>query len=127
MLVGTCTPCVRLFASRETTDPRMRKQQLDLDRSRERHAQIRLALGGLVAPGAADLVEGRRLRGAVLLFTLGFGLAMLCAPAVLPLPWDLGALGLAAPYALGALLVAPLYAFGLAQALGRLSGARRGS
>lgn len=127
MLVGTCTPCVRLFASRETTDPRMRKQQLDLDRRRERHAQIRLALGGLVAPGAADLVERRWLRGAASLVTLGIGLAMLSAPAVLPLPWDLGALGLAAPYAIGALLVAPLYAFGLAQGLGRLSGSRRGS
>lgn len=125
MLAGTCARCVRLFANRETTDPRMRKQQLDLDRRRERHAQIRLAASTLIVPGCADLLEGRWLRGMATLFALGLGLGMLRAPLLLPLPWELGTFGVVAPYALGALLVAPLYLLGLAQAAGRLSGLRR--
>ena len=127
MAAGTCSRCVRLFVKREHTDPRMRKQQLDIDRRRERLAQVRLAAGALLLPGSADVVEGRWLRGMAMLFALGLGLGLLRAPEILPLPWELGGLGEVAPYAAALLLVAPLYAFGLLQSLGRLATLRRAS
>ncbi len=125
MAEGTCAPCVRLFVKREHTDPRMRKQQLDRNRRRDRQKQIRLAAGALIAPGSADLLEGRWLRGMVSFFALGLGIGLLRAPLLLPLPWDLANLGLMAPYVAGVALLAPLYAFGLVQAVGMLSGLRR--
>ncbi len=125
MAAGTCTRCVRLFVKREHTDPRMRKQQLDIDRRRERFAQVRLAAGALVVPGSADVVEGRWLRGTATLFALGLGFGLLRAPEILPLPWDLGSLGEMAPYATGLALLASLYAVALTQSLGRLATLRR--
>lgn len=125
MSAGTCTRCVRLFIKREHTDPRLRKQQLQIDRRRERFAQVRLAAGGLAMPGSADVVEGRWLRGTVTLFALGLGFGLLRAPEILPLPWDLGRLGELAPYALGLALLASLYAMALAQSFGRLASLRR--
>ena len=123
---GTCSRCVRLFVKREHTDPRMRKLQLDLDRRRERQAQLRLAAAALVAPGSADLLEERWLRGMALLFGLGLGLGLLRAPQILPLPWELAGLGEVAPYVAGLAFAAPIYALGLAQAVGKLSALRRG-
>jgi hypothetical protein len=61
----------------------------------------------------------------VALFALGTGIALLHAPEVLPLPWELASLGLVAPPVLGLALVAPLYAVGFAQAMRRLSTLRR--
>ncbi len=127
MAAGTCSRCVRLFIKREHTDPRMRKQQLDIDRRRDRHAQLRLAAGALVVPGSADVVEDNWLRGMVTLFALGLGAGLLRAPELLPQPWELGGLGAVAPHALGLVLLAPLYALGLMQALGRLATLRRAS
>ena len=124
MKTGTCKRCVRLFVKREHTDPRLRKLQLDLDRRRHRHAQLRLALAGLVLPGSADLFDGRWGRGMACLLALGFGLGLLRAPELLPLPWELGGLGSLAPLAAGIAILSPLYALGLAQSLGRLTGLR---
>ncbi len=124
MAAGTCTRCVRLFVKRDRTDPRLRKLQLDLDRRRHRTAQIRLALAGLVAPGASDLVEGRWSRGVLLVFALGLGLALLRAPELLPRLWELGRLSTLGPLALSVLLLAPLYAHGVASAVGRLASLR---
>ena len=125
MAGGTCSRCVRLFVKRELTDPRMRKQQLDLDRRRDRKQQIRLAAGALFAPGSADLLEGRWLRGMVSFFALGLGFGLLRAPLLLPLPWELASLGVVVPHAAGVAFLAPLYALGLAQAFAKLSGLRR--
>jgi tetratricopeptide (TPR) repeat protein len=125
MAAGTCMRCVRLFVRREHTDPRMRKAQLEKDRRRERWAQVRLAAGALVMPGSADVVEGRWLRGTASLFALGLAAGLVRAPELLPLPWDLGALGQSAPYALGLTLLAGLYAMALVQSVSRLSNARR--
>ena len=125
MKAGTCKRCVRLFVKRERTDPRLRKLQLDLDRRRQRRTQIELAACSLLAPGFADLLDGRFARGMLALFALGTGFALLQAPELLPLPWELGSLGLVVPPVLGLALVAPLYAVGFAKALRRLSGLRR--
>ena len=103
----------------------MRKVQLDKDRRRERWAQARLAAGALLMPGSADVVEGRWLRGTASLFALGLGVGLLRAPAILPLPWDLGGLGESAPWAVGLALLVGLYALAVAQSLGRLATLRR--
>jgi hypothetical protein len=125
MKAGTCKRCVRLFVKHERTDPRLRKLQLDLDRRRQRRSQLKLAACSLFAPGLADLLDGRFARGMFALFALGAGAALLQAPDVLPLPWELGSLGLVVPPVLGLALVAPLYAIGFAQALRRLATLRR--
>jgi tetratricopeptide (TPR) repeat protein len=125
MKAGTCKRCVRLFVKHERTDPRLRKVQLDLDRRRQRRSQLKLAAASLFVPGFADLLDGRFTRGMIALFALGTGLALLQAPDVLPLPWELGSLGLVAPPVLGLALVAPLYAIGFVQALRRISTLRR--
>ncbi len=125
MAAGTCMRCVRLFVRREHTDPRLRKQQLEKDRRRERWAEARLAAGALVMPGSADVVEGRWLRGTASLFALGLGVGLLRAPGILPLPWDLGGLGESAPWAAGLALLVGLYALAVAQSLGRLATLRR--
>ena len=123
---GTCSRCVHLFVKRERTDPRLRKQQLELDRRRERRAQAGLAVGALIAPGSADLLEGQWLRGMAALAALGVGLGLLRARALLPLPWEIGELGVVAPYVAGLAFLAPLYIVGLVQAARRLAGLRRG-
>ncbi|MGH7291082.1 MAG: hypothetical protein ACREJT_07735, partial [Myxococcota bacterium] len=125
MKAGTCKRCVRLFVKHERTDPRLRKLQLDLDRRRQRRSQLQLAASSLFAPGLADLLDGRFARGMLALFALGTGFALLQAPEVLPLPWELGSLGLVVPPVLGLALVAPLYAIGFAHALRRVSTLRR--
>jgi tetratricopeptide (TPR) repeat protein len=125
MQAGICSRCVRLFVKRELIDPRMRKQQLELDRRRNRKEQIRLGTGALIAPGSADILEGRGLRGMAALFALGLGLALVRAPLLLPLPWELASLGVLAPYTAGVALLALLYARGLTQAFGKLLRLRR--
>jgi tetratricopeptide (TPR) repeat protein len=73
MKAGTCKRCVRLFVKQERTDPRLRKLQLDLDRRRQRAAEVQLAVCSLFAPGFADLLDGRFARGMLALFALGTG------------------------------------------------------
>ena len=121
MSAGTCTRCVRLFVKREHTDPRMRKQQLDLDRRRERRAQVRLAAGALIVPGSADSSRAAGCAAWSRCSRSDSALGLLRAPELLPLPWELGGLGGSAPYAAGLALLAPLYA------LGARAGARHGS
>jgi len=122
---GTCGRCVRLFIKREHTDPRLRKLELDRDKSRQRRAVLAQALAALVAPGSVDLVDGRYARGSARLFAVGAGAAALFAPAVLPVPWDLGTLGFALPVGTALALLAPAFALGLAQSVNRLSQLRR--
>jgi hypothetical protein len=122
---GTCMRCVRLFMKRERTDPRLRKLELDRDRRRQRRAILVQSAASLVAPGMVDLVDGRVLRGAVLLFGMGAGLASLQAPGILPVPWDLGTLGYALPVALALFLMAPTVVLGVLQSFSKLGGLRR--
>jgi tetratricopeptide (TPR) repeat protein len=120
MSAGTCMRCVRLFLRRERTDPRLRKLELDRDRRRQRRTILTHAAAALFAPGVVDLIDGRSVRGALLLFALGAGVAALHAPGILPVPWDLGTLGYALPVALALLFLAPTFAFGLKQTAGKL-------
>jgi len=122
---GTCMRCVRLFIKRENTDPRLRKLELDRDRSRQRRAVLAQAGAALLAPGAVDLLDERLVRGSARLFALGAGLAALYAPAVLPVPWDLGTLGFALPVCTALALLAPTCLLALFQSAGKLSQLRR--
>src|SRR5262245_1239613 len=125
LAAGTCLRCVRLFVRRGRTDPRLRKLELDRDRSRQRRAIVGQAFGALVAPGCVDLADGRSGRGLALLFATGAGLAALHAPGILPVPWDLGTLGYALPVVTALALLAPVLAFGAAQFAGKLGQLRR--
>ena len=122
---GTCMRCVRLFIKRENTDPRLRKLELARDRSRQRRAVLAQAVAALAAPGAVDLLDERLWRGSLRLFALGAGLAALYAPALLPVPWDLGTLGFALPVCTALALLAPTALFALVQTAGRLAQLRR--
>ena len=122
---GTCMRCVRLFIRRENTDPRLRKLELDRDRSRQRRAVLAQAAAALLAPGAVDLLDEHLVRGSVRLFALGAGLAALLAPGLLPVPWDLGTLGFALPVATALGLLVPSCALALVQTAGKLSLLRR--
>ena len=89
----TCGRCARLFARDGRSDPRLRRQVLDLEKRQRRLTAAALAGVALVAPGVSRILEGRMLGGAVALVMLTLGWTFALAPQVLAAPFELGELG----------------------------------
>ncbi len=112
--------CDRLFRRRGGSDPRVRNQQLKVDRRRRQRISLGLCGLGIVLPGLAHLFEGRALFGALRVFLVGTGAALVLAQIGLPVPWDVGSLGVAVPELIGAALLGPLYVLALLESYRRL-------
>jgi tetratricopeptide (TPR) repeat protein len=89
----TCGRCARLFARDGRSDPRLRRQVLDLEKRQQRLTSVALAGVALVAPGVSRILEGRMLGGAVALVMLTLGWTFALSPQVLAAPFELGELG----------------------------------
>jgi hypothetical protein len=120
---STCARCVRLF-TRESGDARVRRQQLEIDRQRQRRlAWQRMALG-LVVPGLVALRGGELLRGGSQLLATALGAALAVAPSLIAVPWEVGALGTLSCRALGLALLIPAYLISASAAVRCLDQAR---
>jgi hypothetical protein len=114
---ATCLRCVRLFEQRQNVDPRVRQEQLQLDRRRQRGLALRAAGVALLVPGLGLLSRGRCLRGALQLGIAALGAALLISPAWVAAPWEVGPFGGWAPLFGGGSLLALAYVAALHQAL----------
>lgn len=121
---STCVRCAKLFARGSRSDPRVRKLQLDLDRKRQSRAARTRAGLSLVLPGAARVLDGGVAAGAFALAMVGTGAALFVAPALFPVPFELGALGDAIPRVVGWTLLGAAYAWGLVDSAKQLRGRR---
>lgn len=119
-----CLRCVRLFARGSDSDPRVRKQQLELDRRRERRKANLLGGLSVVTPGVNWVLEGRSTFGAVALTAVGLGLALGFAPVILTPPMEMGELGSWLTLAIAMVLIPPVYLLGLNDARERWNRAR---
>jgi hypothetical protein len=111
-----CVRCVRLFESRQNVDARVRQEQLQLDRRRQRRLALCAAGAALLAPGVGALRRGRWLAGAIQLFGLALGAALLLSVRWFAAPWEVGPLA-AWLSAAGPVLVGLAYLSALLQAL----------
>ncbi len=126
---GTCVRCARLFVRGEKSDPRVRQQQIGLDRKRQQSVSRGLGLLALAIPGAARVFEGRVFAGGLRIFftALGFGLLVLAHPLwfngamAFPAPFEVGGLGIALPLALALVVLVPLYFSTFIEAYHRLT------
>jgi tetratricopeptide (TPR) repeat protein len=89
----TCSRCARLFARDGRSDPRLRRQVLDLEKRQQRRTAAVLAGVALAAPGVARILEGRVLGGAAALVALTLGWTFALSPQLLAAPFELGELG----------------------------------
>jgi tetratricopeptide (TPR) repeat protein len=122
-----CVRCVRLFEARHNVDARVRKEQLEIDRRRQRRLDLRAAVLSLFAPGFDALRRGRCTAGTLQLGCVALGLALFLSPHWIAAPWDVGPLAHWTALVGGAVLLVPSYAGGLLQAarLARGRGGRR--
>lgn len=122
---ATCVRCARLFARGSRSDPRVRKQQLDLDKKRQTLRARGRAGFGLVLPGAARVLGGRVLAGGAALLVAGTGAGLVLGPRFVAVPFEVGGLGTGLPLAVGGLLLSLAYVWGLYDAIRELrSGGR---
>ncbi len=112
--------CDRLFRRRSGSDPRVRREQLKVDRRRQRRMAAGLFGAGIAIPGLAHLFEGKALLGSIRVFLVGTGAALVLAEFSLAVPWDVGSLGVALPDLLGGALLVPLYLLALFGSFSRL-------
>jgi tetratricopeptide (TPR) repeat protein len=89
----TCNRCARLFSRDGRSDPRLRRQVLDLERRQRRRKAAAFAGVALVAPGVPRILEGRVLGGAAALVMLTLGWTFALTPQVLAAPFEIGQLG----------------------------------
>jgi tetratricopeptide (TPR) repeat protein len=114
---AVCLRCVRLFEQRQNVDPRVRKEQLQLDRRHQRRLALRAAGFALLAPGAESLRRGRCASGSAQLLLAALGAALVASPHFIAAPWDVGPLGHWLALAGGLGLLVPVYLGSFAQAL----------
>jgi hypothetical protein len=124
---SVCVRCVRLFEERQNIDARVRKEQLELDRRRQRRLDLRSGGLALLVPGFEPLLRGRCAVGAFQLAAAALGAVLLLSPRWIAMPWEVGPLGVWIAWLGGIGLLAPAYLFGAAQALHatRRKGSRR--
>ncbi len=118
--MGTCVTCERLRAPSGPSDPRLRRAQLDLDKTRRRRVTLGLFGAGILLPGLASLFESRVASGCVRIAAIGVGVGLLVVPGAIPSPWEVGDLSTTLPTVLGFGLLVPLYALGLWESFSRL-------
>ena len=109
---GNCMRCERLFSSRTKIDARVRKEQVDLDRIRQRRLRLLRGVAGLFLPGVAPWLEGHAAAGAVRVGLASLALGLCVAAVWVPVPFAVGE----APRVLLGIAVAigaPLYVFEL--------------
>lgn len=116
---GTCARCAKLFARGASSDPRMRKIQLERDRRGQRRRALSRAALSLLVPGAVRMLEGRAASGACALVLAGMGAALLVVAELVPVPFEVGGIGgLVSLW--GYVLLAPAYLWTLLDARGQL-------
>ncbi len=121
----TCLRCARLFLPAGSVDARVRREQIDLDRTRQRWVGRALALGALLLPGAAHGFEGRLARALAVLAPIALGLAAwLCAPLA-PTPPEVGAIAQLLPAGVALAIAGPVWLGCAAAALRQLASGRR--
>jgi tetratricopeptide (TPR) repeat protein len=111
--MNTCVTCERLLSSAGSSDPRLRRAQLDLDRARRKRVTLGLFGSGILIPGLPALFEGRIAGGCTGIAAVGAGVAMLLIHSRVPGPWEIGDLGHALPAIFGYGLLVPAYALGV--------------
>jgi len=121
---ATCVRCARLFTTNSTSDPRMRKRQLELDRRRQRLLGGTLAALALIAPGTGRVAEGRVGAGGLCFFLLGTGLGLLSISRLLTAPAELGGFASALPLLAAIVLASPVLLAGLFESRARLANVR---
>jgi len=118
---GTCERCSRLFDRAGRSDPRLRRQILDLEKVQRRRTAGVLAGVAIAAPGVPRLIEGRMMGGAVVLVMLVMGWTFALSPKLLAAPIELGDLGDWLWLTPAALLMPLVYTLGLLDAREYLS------
>lgn len=126
-LRSTCTRCARLFSTGASSDPRVRREQLERDRRRQRALGLGRAAMALALPGSARIVDGRMIAGSLLLILVGTGAALLYVVRSVPVPFEVGGIGRTLPLAAALLCLAPAYLQGLLQSRRQLRRAGGGS
>ncbi len=121
----TCLRCARLFVPTAVLDARVRREQIDRDRARQRWIGRGLALGSLVLPGAAHGFEGRLPRATAILLPTALGLGAWLAAPLVPTPSEVGALATALPAGVAVVLAGPVWLGSTLLALQRLVLGRR--
>jgi hypothetical protein len=121
----TCLRCARLFVPAGGVDARVRREQIERDRARQRWVGRGLALGALVVPGAAHGFEGRLSRALAALAPTALGIAAWLSAPVAPVPPEVGALALALPTAVALALAGPVWLGCALAALQRLALGKR--
>jgi hypothetical protein len=118
---------VRLFEERQNIDARVRKEQLAIDRRRQRRLELRTGGLALLLPGFAPLLGGRCWTGALQLGCAALGTVLLLSARWIASPWEVGPLGIWIAWVGGIGLLTPPLLFGAAQALraSRGKGGRR--
>jgi hypothetical protein len=121
---ATCVRCARLFTTNASSDPRMRKRQLELDRRRQRLLGTTLAGLALLLPGAGRVAEGRVGAGGMCFFLLGTALGLVAISHLFTAPVELGGFARALPLIAGLLLASPVLLAALLEARNRLANVR---
>jgi tetratricopeptide (TPR) repeat protein len=116
----TCGRCARLFSRDGRSDPRLRRQVLDLEKRQQRLTAAALAGVALAAPGVSRILEGRMKGGAIALVMLTLGWTFALSPQVLVAPFELGELGDWLWLVPAAMLIPVAYLVGLLDARGYL-------
>lgn len=119
----TCSRCAHLFARDGRSDPRLRRQVLDLEKRQQRRTAAALAGVALAVPGVPRILEGRVLGGAAALVTLTLGWTFALSPRLLAAPFEIGELGEWLWLVPAAMLIPLAYLIGLVDAreyLGRM-------
>ena len=116
---GICTRCDRLFAPRGRTDPRLRQQQTELDKQRQKLRQRARVVAALVLPGLGSFLDGEIGRAGTRLLGFCSSAAFLFIWRAASAPLEVGGLAQALPLALGCALLLGLYAWALLEARGR--------
>jgi len=124
---AVCVRCVRLFEERQNIDARVRREQLEIDRRRQRMLDLRTGGVALLLPGFGPLLQGRSAAGSLQWLAAASGAALLLLPGWVAAPWEVGPLGLWFAWAGGLGLLAPAWLLAVRQALlvTRRKGARR--
>jgi hypothetical protein len=113
---GICTRCDRLFAPRGRTDPRVREQQSELDRQRQKNRQRARVVAALFLPGLGSFLDGEIGRAGARLLVFCSSAALLLVWRTAGAPFEVGGLAHVLPLALGAALLLGLYVWALLEA-----------
>ncbi len=120
----TCVRCARLFSPDADLDARVRRREIERDRSRQRQIAGAIGLAGALVPGAGRALEGHLATGFLGIGLSGFGIAAYLASLSVPVPPEVGALGTALPLAVAAMVLVPLYGWAWVLAARRVKGGR---